>query len=99
MKIAINTEYGTFSLSDVAMQEIIKRKGVAFIYGEDFHPGFDKYRTDTDLIAVIEELGWQAWGFGAHIEIVEIPDGIEYEIFERSGSELVMEIGHFWGGK
>jgi len=37
-------------------------------------------RTDPDLIKVVEELGKEADGRCASLEIVEIPDGIEWEI-------------------
>ena len=53
-------------------------------------------RDDLDLIAVCEELGEKADGQCAQIEIVEVPDGIEWEIDEYDGSESVDEKHRSW---
>ncbi len=58
---------------------------------------FTRDRTDTDLIAVIEELGVEnASDKFAEIKIVEIPDGIEWEIDEYDGVEHVAEKHRTW---
>ena len=58
-------------------------------------------RTDADLIKVIEELGaghrTGASGSCAKLAIVEIPDGVEYEIKEYDGNEHIAEIHRTWG--
>jgi len=53
-------------------------------------------RTDADLIQVIEELGADANGVCAELEIVEIPDGIEWEIDEYDGNETIREKHRTW---
>lgn len=53
-------------------------------------------RTDKDLIKVIEELGDKANGACAKLKIVEIPDGIEYEIDEYDGIETIREKHRTW---
>lgn len=54
-------------------------------------------RSDPDLIAVIEELGEErASGALAELKIVEIPDGVEYEIEEYDGIEWVSEVHRRW---
>lgn len=53
-------------------------------------------RSDPKLIQVIEELGERANGRFAALEIVEIPDGVEWEIDEYDGMEHVAEAHRKW---
>lgn len=53
-------------------------------------------RTDKDLIAVVEKLGKEANGDYSELEVVEIPDGIDYEIEEYDGQEWVAEKHRRW---
>lgn len=53
-------------------------------------------RTDPDLIAVVEKLGDEANGDCAKLKIVEIPDGVDYEIQEYYGNESVHEKHRSW---
>lgn len=54
-------------------------------------------RDDKDLIAVIEKLGSDAAsGYCAELEIVEIPDGIDWEIGEYDGIETIHEQHRSW---
>jgi hypothetical protein len=53
-------------------------------------------RTDPKLIQVVEELGNVAAGACAKLRIIEIPDGIEYEIEEYDGMESVHEVHQSW---
>lgn len=48
-------------------------------------------RTDKDLIAVVEKLGDKASGSCAELKIVEIPDGVDWEIDEYDGIESIHE--------
>jgi len=69
---------------------------------EDYDLGFDKYsygkefRIDKDLIKVIETLGNEADGNYASLDIVEIPNDIEWEINEYDGSETIEEVHRSW---
>ena len=56
----------------------------------------DPERNDPDLIKVVEELGEKANGECAKLKIVEIPDGIEWEISEYDGIESVEEKHRSW---
>ena len=81
MKIAVNKCYGGFSLSDKACE----------LLGTD-DPYQYKYelRTDAKLISVIEELGEEADGYCASLEVVEIPDdATDWRINEYDGWEDV----------
>ena len=53
-------------------------------------------RTDPLLIEVVEELGKDSSGSCASLEIVEIPDGISWEISEYDGNETVEESHRSW---
>ncbi len=53
-------------------------------------------RDDLDLVAVVEELGNAADGDHANLGVVEIPDGIEWEIDDYHGNERVEEHHRSW---
>ena len=57
---------------------------------------FDTDRTDSDLIAVIEELGDDASGSCSALSIVDIPDDIEWEISNYDGMETIEEVHRSW---
>ena len=60
-----------------------------------FYPG-NIDRTDLDLIDVVKKLGNKANGTCSELKIVEIPDGIEWEISEYDGLETVEEKHRSW---
>ena len=62
-------------------------------YFDDF---LNKDRTNPLLIKVIKELGDKANDRFASLEIVEIPDGIEYTIDEYDGWEKIHEAHRSW---
>ena len=55
-----------------------------------------KDRTHTLVLQVIEELGKKASGKLADLVIVEIPDGVKYEIDEYDGIEHISEVHRTW---
>jgi len=54
-------------------------------------------RADPDLIKVVEELGKDADGKHSKLCVVEVPDGVEWEIEEYDGLEHVAEKHRIWG--
>jgi len=110
MKVVVNRCYGGFSLSRKAV--LLARKitgnpkwGGAQIKGDIYDNGEicnDDYgyveveRNDKILIEVVEKLGKKADGRCAELEIVEIPDGTDYEIEEYDGKEWVSERHRKW---
>jgi len=66
------------------------------IYREHNIDDMDGDRTNPLLIQVVEELGDEANGSCAKLKIVEIPDGIQYEIEEYDGNEHIAEQHQTW---
>lgn len=64
--------------------------------GKTHWTGRELIRTDPILIRVIEELGEEANGFCAELKIIEIPDGVEFEIDEYDGMESIHEKHRSW---
>lgn len=57
----------------------------------------DADRNDSDLVAVVEELGEAANGRFAKLRVIEIPDGVEWQIEEYDGLEWIAEKHRTWG--
>ena len=53
-------------------------------------------RHHPELVRVIEEMGEKASGPCGQVEIVEIPDGVEYSIEEYDGNEHIAEVHRTW---
>lgn len=90
MKIVINTCYGGFGLCDEAMQEYKNRKGLTTVFLWKIE------RNDPDLVEIVEEMGDAASDLFAELKVVDIPDGIEWEIQEYDGREWVAETHRTW---
>ena len=54
------------------------------------------FRSDPRLIKVIEELRSEANGSYAKLEVVEIPDGVDFVIEEYDGNEWIAEKHRVW---
>ena len=100
MKIAVNKRYGGFGVSKDVFKLLNKEwDGYGYLSNEDFNIKDDNYyayRTNQDLIKAIEKAGNKASGELAEVVIIEIPDGIEYEINDYDGIETVHEIHRSW---
>lgn len=92
MKIAYNASYGGFSLSNVAMARV-RELGMEL---DEFEHSFSSLRSHPILISVIEEMGGRANGVGADIQIVDIPDDVQWTIQEYDGLEWVAEKHRTW---
>ena len=53
-------------------------------------------RTDPFLVQVVEELGNASNGFASDLQIVHIPDDVEFTIEEYDGMEWVAEVHRTW---
>lgn len=63
---------------------------------ENYLTNYPKDRIDTRLIEVVERLGRDADGSCAALEVVEIPDDVNWEIDEYDGMETVREKSRSW---
>lgn len=89
-KIVINTRYGGFSLSVAALEMYRELSGNESAYDRNIP------RDDPFLIQIIEQLDHDADGSCAALKIVEIPDGVAWEIEEYDGKEHVAEQHRTW---
>ena len=64
-----------------------------FIYDIDI---YRLDRSNKDLITVIEDMGEEVNGNHAELKVIEIPDGVEYEIDEYDGIESIHEVHRSW---
>lgn len=111
MKVAINTCFGGFNLSNKAFEKLLEIKGIEYIkidngvgyveYTKKDDPNYylSEYefsRSDEDLIRVIEELGEEANGNFSELKIVEIPDDIKFTIEDYDGKEHIAEVHRTW---
>ena len=114
MKIVINADYGGFGLSDEAIREYGKRKGLNLIEEAPDRFGFvhffigeksddtllwdsDIDRNDPVLVEIVEALTPQKAGSRfACLKVVEIPDGVEWELNDYDGMEHIAEVHRTW---
>jgi hypothetical protein len=79
---------------DMSMDE---RKAQNALYKKHSLDGMADDRSDPYLVGMVEELGSKAAsGSCAKLKVVEIPDGIEWEISEYDGNESVEEKHQSW---
>ena len=79
-----------FTMSDKERVDYNKRYEEISLYSSDIK------RDDPKLIQVVEELGEKANGPCAELSIVEIPDGVKWEIDEYDGNETIHEVHRSW---
>ena len=92
MKVVINRCYGGFGIS--AKAEALYKERAGITDPDWYYWSID--RSDPILIQVIEELGEAAEGGFSELKIVDIPDGVEWEIEEYDGMEWVAEKHRTW---
>ena len=108
MKVVINTCFGGFSISKKAAEFMADRgnerarlellwstdKFYGYGYVDGMSGGYE--RSDPDLVAAVEFLKDAANGRSASLRVVEIPDGIGWEIDEYDGREHIAETHRTW---
>ena len=90
-KIVINACFGGFGLSDQAEARYAQLSGKTLpVYF------WDVRRDCPHLVQVVLELGELANTSYSELKVVEIPDGVEWDIHEYDGSEHVAEAHRTW---
>ena len=110
MKIVISDECGgaPISFSAAVYAELgIEWDGFGFLNGEKMGLGLEAgagggddsmlYRANSQLVAVVEKLGVRrATADGYSLKIVEIPDDVEWVVYDFDGREEVHEVHRVW---
>ena len=94
MKVVINNCYGGFSLSEAGIARYLELKGMEWPNAGFYDRNIA--RDDAALVQVVQELGDAANGLCADLKIVEIPDGVNWDIGEYDGNEWVAETHRTW---
>ena len=93
MKVVINRCYGGAGLSPKAI-ELLRSRGYT---KAGAHLDSDcEVRSNPDVVDVVESLGELSWGECAELKVVEIPDGISWEVSNYDGMECVEETHRSW---
>jgi hypothetical protein len=105
-RISIEQAEGTFiwSAMDIPEQPEEPKSGASREERTKYNDEYEKHgidsspknRHDPILVRVVEELGEEASGKMAKLHIVEIPDGVEYEIDDYDGMESIHETHRSW---
>ena len=90
MKIVINSCFGGFGLSDAALARYNELTGQTLEYY------FEIDRNDPNLVQVVEELGEKADTTYSQLNIVDIPEDVDWDIHEYDGLEHVYEKHRTW---
>ena len=90
MKIVINACYGGFGLSKEALALFNERSGTVFTNDIQIK------RNDPILVEIVEQLGEAANTRFSELQVVEIPDDVEWEIEEYDGNEWIAEKHRTW---
>ena len=101
MKVAINRCWGGFGVSKAVFKELgIEWDGYGSLTNEELgvdSDNYEAYRADPRFVAAIEKVGCKkASGDYAEIEIVSIPDDVDWYIHEYDGQERVHENHRSW---
>ena len=98
VKIVINTRFGGFGVSDIGEAEYQRRTGRGFNETEFsmYDMGDDSFRTDSALVAMVEEDSKLYSGRSADLRVVEVPANVKWYIVDYDGQEHVAEKHRTW---
>jgi hypothetical protein len=105
-KIVINNYFSGLGLSDLAIERYSTLSGIELeLNDKDDKFAVGKYkfyawaldRDDINLVKVVEELGEDVNGKHSNLEILEIPDGVDWAIHDNNGVEFIYDKNRVWG--
>lgn len=101
MKIVVNRCFGGFSVSEEVYNLLgFRWDGYGFLSNGNFKIKSNNsmaYRADEKLIEAIELIGEEnSSGSFAKLEIVDIPEDVEWEIGDYDGQESIHEVHRSW---
>jgi hypothetical protein len=91
-KIVINKSYGGFNLSE---KGFFRYNALVDVQERPWNIR-NIERDDPALVQTVEELGEAANGYYAKLAVIEIPEGVKWEIQEYDGLEHVAEKHRVW---
>jgi hypothetical protein len=91
-KVVINTCFGGFNLSELALDILAEKKMVP----TDQLNIWELDRDDYDLVSVVEVMGEKANTRHSQLKVVEIPADVAWQIEEYDGSEHIAEQHRIW---
>ncbi len=91
-KIVINSCYGGFGLSKLALEQYAQLTGIDpnTLHADDIP------RDDEHLVAIVEKLDIKANGTYAKLKVVPIPDNVQWQVEEYDGREWIAEVHRTW---
>ena len=99
----VGTDFSKYTEYDPKSDEsylCIHYSTIPYEESNDINKGYfsthDIKRDEPILIKVVEELGEAAAGRHAKLKIVEIPDGVVWELDEYDGMESIDEVHQSW---
>lgn len=101
MNIVINRCYGGFSVTEEVYKELgLEWTGYGYLKNSYFDiesDNYEKFRAEPRLIDAIKKIGLaESSGSCAELDIVEIPDGVDWYIDEYDGIESIHENHRSW---
>lgn len=82
---------------DTIEEDLVPKEDAVFMQMRKYWGLSDIPRDHSLLVQVVEELGKDASGLHATLKIVEIPDGVVWEVEEYDGTEWIRETSRTWG--
>lgn len=89
VKVVINEAFGGFGLSAGPLERLRE-------LGWDGKYDRDIPRNDARLVQTVEQMGVDANGGYADLQVIEIPDGVAWHVHEYDGYESVHEDHRVW---